>query len=1173
MFRYLVALPPLVAGALLFTISPNGAPTVGAQPAKEKSGDADALAQVQTAAKGLKVDVWAAAPLMMNPVSFCFDEKGRVFVAETTRFEHGVPDTRGHMNWLDEDLANRSIDDLLAMYQKHNFKGYEKYEDQVRVVWDSTGSGKADKSEVFSGGYNRPQDGLAAGVLARKGQVYFTCIPDLYVLKDTKGTNKADEKKSLFTGFGPTVQFLGHDLHGLRMGPDGKLYFSVGDRGFMVTTKEGKKLEYPNTGAVLRCDPDGKNLEVVHSGLRNPQEIAFDDLGNLFTFDNNCDSGDRARWVHIVEGGDSGWRGGFQYSTGYHTPAVPQGNRGAWNTEKLWEPQHEGQPAWIVPPLANFGNGPAGITHYPGIGLNDKYKDHFFACDFTSSAGNSVIWSLAVKPKGASFEISKPEPFVRGMVPTDCEFGPDGAFYWSDWVGGWAPQNRGRIFRVTDPVAMQNPQVAEAQKLLAEGFEKKSIAELAKLLEFPHQLVRQEAQFELSSRKAEDATKAFTGVLKDSKNQLARLHAVWGLGQIARKTESAWGPLLALVTDENTELKRAAIEQLGRVVIGPDEPSKMLRRLPESGVLIEPVKHLDGIQSAILKALTDPDDRVKAAAAVAFGKSAAPVLALPVYPASEMARFAPLFDLLKANNNKDPYLRHAAVMGLVHAAFNPADLVNALKVAKELAKDKYDVPAVRLGVVLALRKHKSDKIAEFLADADAGVVTEAARAIYDERIGGNGALAKFADKAGQPDAIAFRALAANYCLGTPEAAGRVAAFATRQSEPDYTRAFALKLLGDWTKPPRRDPITGLTLDIAPRDANIAATALKQAGIGIFAGSDTVRKEAAQVAAKLNLKEFGPAMAALVKDAKNPVGTRVEALFAVEALKDAGTKELAAFALSSEEPRLRAAGRTVQAHLDPGAVLSALPALLKDEKTSLVEKQGAFAILAIQKASEETDKLLGEWLDQVNGGKVPAALVLDVLDAAEQRANTSKLKLFVQLKPKVEKYRAAQNKIATEPNGNKLAAHLESLEGGDVEKGRNIFLNNSAVYCQRCHRLDGQGGDVGPALNGIAADKEKDRRYLLEAIVLPNAKIAKGYETAVLTLADDRVVTGIIKSEDKKQVKLVTAEAKELTIPAEDIVARRTGPSAMPDDLHKKMSRRELRDLVEFLSSLKEPLKK
>jgi quinoprotein glucose dehydrogenase len=1161
MRRFLFAVPLLVAVAVLVSLFPDGAPVASAQPKKDTAPGEDTLARVQLAEKNLKVEVWAAEPLMMNPVCFCFDEKGRVYVAETNRLHTGVPDTRNHMNWLDEDLANRSTDDLLAMYKKHNFGGFEKYQDQVRLVWDSTGSGKADKSTVFAGGFSRPQDGLLAGLLARKGQVYVACIPELYVLKDTKSENKADEKKSLFTGFGPTAQFIGHDLHGLRMGPDGKLYFSMGDRGFNVTTMEGRKLEYPNTGAVLRCDPDGSNLEVVHMGLRNPQEIAFDDYGNLFTFDNNSDSGDRARWVHIVEGGDSGWRGGYQYGTLYHTPDVPQGNRGAFNVEKLWHPQHEGQPAYIVPPLLNLGNGPAGMTHYPGIGLSDKYKDHFFCCDFTSDPGSSVIWSVAVKPKGAGFECMKPEPFVRGMVPTDCEFGPDGAFYWSDWISGWNTQNKGRIFRVTDPEAMKNPQVAEAKKLIAEGFEKKSIAELAKLLEFPHQQVRQEAQFELASRKPEEAMKAFVGVLKDSKNQLARLHAVWGLGMIARKDNIATHSLFAAVKDNDLEVKRAVIEQLGRVV---HRQGIMGGFDVDDG---EVLKALNGL-------LSDPDDRVKAAAAVAYGKVGA-LRNLDVFPASELEHFSPLFDLLKANNDKDPYLRHAAVMGLYHSARNPVDLANVWKVALEQQRVKYDVPAVRMGVLLALRKHKSAKCAEFLADSEPRIVAEAARAVYDVRLGTDamGTLAKFADKPGQPDAISFRALSANYYLGTAEGASRVAVFAARQSEADYVRAFALKLLADWTKPPRRDPITGLTLDLPARDAKIAVDALTKAGAGIFAGSDVVRKEAAQTVAKLNAREFDSIMAAIVKDGKNPAGLRVTALYAVEALKTADLKELATFALTTDEPKLRAAGRSVNAKLDPAAVLKELPALLEDPKVSLAEKQGAFAILARFKSSEDADKLLGLWLDRLNEGKVPADLVLDVLDAAETRAATPRLKLFAQLKSAVDKYRGNQAGIANGPKGDKLAPYAESLEGGDVESGRNIVLNNSAVYCQRCHKLDGQGGDVGPQLNGIAADKTKDRRYLLESVVFPNAKIAKGYETVVLTLADDRVISGIIKNEDKKQVKLVTPEAKELTILVEDIVSRRTGPSAMPDDLHKKLSRRELRDVVEFLSSLKEPPKK
>jgi quinoprotein glucose dehydrogenase len=1148
---------PLVVAAtfLVIAIKPGGADNAAAQGQPRLSPAEDAAAQVRLADKNLKAEVWAAEPLLENPVSFCFDEKGRCYLVETHRHTEGVPDTRGKP-WLDDDLACRTVADRLAMYKKYNFPRFEKNSEKIKLIWDSTGSGKADKSVVFADGFNRAEDGIAAGVLARKGNIYFACIPELYLLKDTKNAGHADVKESLANGFGVHVQFIGHDLHGLRIGPDGKLYMSIGDRGLNVTTKEGRKLFYPDTGCVLRCDQNGSNLEVIHFGLRNPQELAFDDYGNLFTCDNNSDSGDRVRWVHVVEGGDSGWRCGYQYGTDYNTPAVPQGNRGPWNTEKLWHPHWEGQAAYIVPPLLNFANGPSGLTHYPGIGLNDKYKDHFFVTDFTGGTGGSVIWSLSVRPKGAGFEVvGNPQPFVRNMLPTDCEFGPDGTFYWSDWVGGWDRPKKGRIFRVTDPEAMKNPSVAEAKKLIAEGYEKKTVEELIKLLEFPHQQVRQEVQFELAARNSEISTPAFEKVLKESKNRLARLHAVWGLGMVARKHHDAKVPLFALTKDADQEVKRAAVEQLGNVV-------------RYSGMFdVEPTA--ERIQNEIKALFIDPDARVQAAAAVAYGKiGQQPIVLLPQSPLSEQAFFVPLFDLLKTNNDKDPYLRHAAVMGLVNAVHNPADLWNVWT----LAKGKYDVPAVRLGVLEALRKLGSDRTAEFLTDPEPQIVAEAARAIYDTRqMSAMPALAKLADKPGQLDAIAFRALGACFMLGTSEDAVRIARFAGRTSEPDYTRAFALHLLSEWANPPRRDPIMGVTLSLEKRNATVAADALKAVGVGIFSGSDVLRKEAAQVAAKLGLKEFGPAMVALVKDVRQPVSVRVEALYAVDALRDPMTKDLVTFSLASDEPKIRAAGRAVKARLEPSAVLNELPRLLKDPRVSIPEKQGAFAILAVQGASEATDKLLDEWLDRALDGKVPGEIVLDILEAAEHRAKTPRLKLYAFLKQKVDEYRATQNDLASDPKrGDKLAPYLESLEGGDAQRGRNIFLNNSAVYCQRCHKLDGQGGEVGPQLNGIAADKEKDRRYLLESVVFPNAKIAKGYETVILTLADGRTVSGVLKSDDKKQIKLVTPENKEIVVPVDEVESRRSGPSAMPDDLYKKLSRRELRDLVEFLASLKKP---
>jgi quinoprotein glucose dehydrogenase len=532
--------------------------------------------------------------------------------------------------------------------------------------------------------------------------------------------------------------------------------------------------------------------------------------------------------------------------------------------------------------------------------------------------------------------------------------------------------------------------------------------------------------------------------------------------------------------------------------------------------------------------------------------------------------FGPFFAVLKANNDADPYIRHAVVHALEMYQSDWSSVYSAWKDSR----DQYDTPAVRLGLVLVLRRHKNEHVAEFLRDIDPKVAVEAARAIHDERIAGAmPKLAEMADFPRQPDAIAYRALSANFKLATPDAAARIARFAARSTEPDHTRVFALKLLADWETPPRRDHITGLTTDEPPgtrlpqRPAQQATDALRPVLAGIFAGSDAVRGEATKVTAKLGITEVAPVLVGLVKDDKAPISTRVDALLALAALKDRAAGELTEFALQSSEPKLRAAGLSVKAKADPDATLKLLPALLKNEIVSVVEKQAAFVVLAGFAQSDDADKLLDEWLDAALANKAAPELLLDILDAAEVRTK-AKFRVQASLKTKFEQFRSSQVKSA-----DKLAPWSDSLAGGDTDKGRDIVLNNGAVYCQRCHKLDNQGGDVGPPLNGIAAEKGKDRRYLLESIVLPSAQIAKGYETAVLVLTDGRTVSGIVKEETKKQIRLVTPENQELVIAVADIEARRTGPSAMPDDLHKKLSRRELRDVVEFLASLKEPVKK
>ena len=274
-----------------------------------------------------------------------------------------------------------------------------------------------------------------------------------------------------------------------------------------------------------------------------------------------------------------------------------------------------------------------------------------------------------------------------------------------------------------------------------------------------------------------------------------------------------------------------------------------------------------------------------------------------VTPLAEQDFFAPLFDLLKTNNDKDPYLRHAAVMGLVHAARNPVDLWNAWT----LAKAKYDIPPVRMGVLLALRKHGSDKVAEFLTDAEPRIVAEAARAIYDDRMmNAFPALAKLADYAGPAGRgcvpRAGRELLARHARGRG-ARRQVRRPRGRAGLHPRLRAQAPRATGPHPAAAIRSPASRWTSRSATRKPRPMRS--RPSASGIFAGSDVVRREAAQVVAKLGIKEFGPAMAALVKDAKQPVSLRVEALYAVDALRDPASKELAAFALgdrSSEAPR-------------------------------------------------------------------------------------------------------------------------------------------------------------------------------------------------------------------------------------------------------------------------------
>ncbi len=1089
-------------------------PTVA--PASDEGRQAIARFRVP---EGLKVELFAAEPLLANPVVFDIDDQGRFYVVETFRHSDGVTDTRNHMNWLDADLASRSVEDRVAMYKEYlkpeEFAHFSEEQDRIRLVEDRDGDGQADHATVFADGFHDPATGLAAGVLARGQDVYFACIPDLWLIRDENGDGRADFRKSLHHGYGVHVGFLGHDLHALTPGPDGKLYFSIGDRGFNVTTFDGQKLAVRDTGSVLRCNWDGTGLEVVATGLRNPQELAFDEFGNLFTVDNNSDSGDRARLVWIVEGGDSGWRIGFQF-------IQKPNSRGPWNAEKMWHPRNDDQPAFLVPPIANLSDGPSGLAYNPGTALRESDRGRFFLADFRGASGTSGVRSFAVKPEGASFTMTDQNQFLWGLEATDVAFGPDGALYVSDWVEGWNKTGKGRIYKLFHPQEAGDAQRSEVRKLLADGMDRRPVGELTGLLGHADQRVRREAQYALAARGTDEAQQTLIRTAKQGAERLARIHALWGLSQLKnvpfRDLYEAVSPLLR---DPDAEIR---VQALRALTWGAPAGSDQVGSSPKVDQ-----GSAANVPTSLIPLLSDESPRVRFFAALAIAK-------LPQAVALE-----PVLAMICANADADAYLRHAGVLAL--SRFPDAILS---------AHADDTSAAVRLAILLAFRRHESPEVARFLNDAEARIVTEAARAIHDVPI--DGAMSRLAARevdAASPLPLLRRVVNANLRVGDAASALRLAALAGDPEMPEPIRVEALDALAQWTKPTGRDRVTGLWRPLPERPEGPAAVALASViALILKEAPDRVRRAGVEAVSRLSIKPSAEQMAALVADADRAAETRVAALRALETLGDDRLGAIVDQALNDPDPRLRSAALSILARLDPARAIEALAGVLDDGSTG--EKQAAFATLATLNAPE-ADALLARWLERLGAGKVATEIRLDLLEAASGRSSE-------EVRRKLAKYDSRR------PEGDPVAANLEALRGGDAERGERIFREKAEVSCLRCHKIRGQGGEVGPELTGIG--DMKPREYLLESIVAPNKQIAQGYETQVIATEDGRILAGIVKTDAGDSLTLMTAEGRLVTVPKSEIDEQRRGDSAMPQDLMQHLSRMELRDLIEFLDSLK-----
>jgi putative membrane-bound dehydrogenase-like protein len=541
----------LMAGGMTLALSPMAA--------RGQVGPEQSAEQV-IVADGLEATLWAAEPMVVNPTNIDVDSRGRV--------------------WVTEGLNYR-----LTRARNEQFSRIGEA-DAIKILEDTDGDGKADKVTVFADQIFPVPMGIAVEERYDEAGNYAGCrvyvgnSPNLLVLEDTDGDDRADVRYPLLTGFGGIDS--DHGVHGMVLGLDGKLYFTHGDgccsiqpdgrdivQNFDVTDASGRRVSSDQLANTLRVDRDGSDFEVIADRQRNNYETSLNSFGNIFTSDNDDDGNRGCRVIWVMDGG----------SYGYRTPGSP----------RHWGEEVPGN----VPKLVGTGNGsPCGIMVYEGGLLPADYLGGVFEAD----AGTRQINFFPITREGAAFRteykvlMGSEDPWFR---PVDMTASPDGSVFVADWydagVGGHAfsDQTTGRIYRVA-------PRGAKVER---KAHDFGSVDGLIAALKSPV-VATQDAARRGLIMKGEAAVDALNTLSREGE-PIHRARALWTLHAI-KGDEAA----LAALLDADPQIREQGVRILGRDVSreGTVESADGARPTPPAAA-----RHLGALTSMVI----DPDAGVR----------------------------------------------------------------------------------------------------------------------------------------------------------------------------------------------------------------------------------------------------------------------------------------------------------------------------------------------------------------------------------------------------------------------------------------------------------------------------------------------------------------------------------------------------------------------------------
>jgi putative heme-binding domain-containing protein len=149
------------------------------------------------------------------------------------------------------------------------------------------------------------------------------------------------------------------------------------------------------------------------------------------------------------------------------------------------------------------------------------------------------------------------------------------------------------------------------------------------------------------------------------------------------------------------------------------------------------------------------------------------------------------------------------------------------------------------------------------------------------------------------------------------------------------------------------------------------------------------------------------------------------------------------------------------------------------------------------------------------------------------------------------------------------AQFATTHPGDAKRGDAIFHNLQGVACAKCHQVNGQGGEAGPALTSVGA--KYDRAKLVESVLYPSKQIFDGYQQTLIRTKDGNTYAGSVRGETQDELTLLDAENRKTVIKKASIDRRKVSElSLMPEGLHTGLKPQEFADLIAYLQSLKEP---